>query len=55
MGDYIKDNNLLVTETRTFQFHFDLSKGVDKGLKHETDSIIRRNEFFSQRKNKKQN
>ena len=37
MGKYIDDNKIVITETKTFHFHFDFPKNVDKNLKHKID------------------
>ena len=44
MGMYIDVKKLVITETKTFPFHFDLLKDVGKNLKHETEFIIKHNE-----------
>ena len=35
MGVYIDDNKLVIIESKTFHFHFNLPKDIDKNLKHE--------------------
>ena len=42
MGVYTDDNNLAITETKTFTFHFEF----DNNLKHEIDSVIKHNRFL---------
>ena len=44
MGMYIDVKKLVITETKTFPFHFDLLNDVGKNLKHETEFIIKHNE-----------
>ena len=42
------DNNKLVSsEAKTFHFHFDMLKDVDKNFKHEIDHIIIHNRFLA--------
>ena len=44
---YIYDNKVVIKETKTFHFHFDLPKDVDKNLKHEIDHITRHNRYLA--------
>ena len=46
MGVHIGDKKLVVTARHKI-FYFDLSKDVDKTLKHGTDSIIKHNELLA--------
>ena len=47
---HIDDNKLVVTETKTFHFHFDSPKDVAKNLKHEIGHIIKCNEFLAEQR-----
>ena len=40
----------VIRKTKTFDFDFDLPKGVDKNLKHEFKFIIKRNESLAKDK-----
>ena len=47
MGVIINDNKLVtITEPKTI--HFDLPKKIDSSLKHETDFLIKHNEFLAE-------
>ena len=48
MEVYIDDNNLVIIEPKTFHFHFDLHKNVDKNVKHEIDSAIKHNGLLAE-------
>ena len=37
---------IVIKERKNFHFDFDLPKDVDKNLKHETEFVIKRNEFL---------
>ena len=45
---------VVIREPKTFYFDFDLSKDVDKNLKHEIKFIIKRNESSAENKTKKE-
>ena len=53
MGGNIYDNKLVITEVRSFQFQFDLSKNVEKNLRHEVDHTIRYHGFLAEQRIKK--
>ena len=40
---YIENNKLVIRESKTFHFYFDLPKDVDINLKHEIEFIIKHN------------
>ena len=47
MGVIINDNKLVtITEPKTI--HFDLPKKIDSSLKHETDFLVKHNEFLAE-------
>ena len=46
MAAIIKDNKFVIT-TEPKTIYLDLSKDVNKNLKHETEYIIRHNEFLA--------
>ena len=41
---------VVIREPKTLYFDFDLSKNVDKNLKHEIEFIVKRNEFLAEHK-----
>ena len=41
---------IVIRGPKTFYFNFDLSKEVDKSLKHETEFIIKHTESLAKRK-----
>ena len=47
---HIDNNKLVVIEPKTFNFHFDLSKDIDKNLKCENDSNIIHNAFLAEQR-----
>ena len=49
----MEKNMVLIWKPKTFYFHFDLSKDVDKNLKHEIQFIIKSNESLAENKKKK--
>ena len=42
------NKNLIIIEYKIFHFHFDLHEDIHKNLKHEIDSIIKRNRFLAE-------
>ena len=46
----MEKNMVLIWKPKTFYFHFDLSKDVDKNLKHEIQFIIKSNESLAENK-----
>ena len=46
MGVHIDHKKLVITETKTFHFHFDKSKDVDHNLRHEINHIIKHSGFI---------
>ena len=44
------EGNMVVREPKTFHFNFDLPKTFNKSLKHETEFIVKRNEYLTEDK-----
>ena len=43
----IYDKKLVITRTKTFHFHFNLTKKADKNLNHNIYHIIKHNGFLA--------
>ena len=52
MRKYVDDNKLVITEIKSFHFHFDFPRNGDKNLKQDINHVIRHNKSFVQRTNK---
>ena len=52
MRKYVDDKKLVITEIKSFHFHFDLPRNADENLKQDINHVIRHNEFFVQRTKK---
>ena len=52
MRKYVDGNKLVITEIKSFHFHFDFPRNGDKNLKQDINHVIRHNKFFVQRTKK---
>ena len=46
----MEENMLVIREPQTIYFDFDCCKNVDENLKHESEFIIKSNEYFTENK-----
>ena len=46
----MKENMIVIRDSKTFYFHFDWPKNFDENLKHQNDFIIKSNEYLAENK-----